>query len=73
MSTLEKILKQENDILFYIKRNKNVSDTVLRKAFCGEDFDKSELHECIDNLTFERKIKRIYPEDSQIALYTVCE
>lgn len=73
MSTLEKILKQENDILFYIKENKDVSDTVLRKALCDEDFDKSALHECIDNLTFERKIKRIYSNESQVALYTVCE
>lgn len=73
MSTLETIHKQENDILSYIKENKDVSDTVLRKAFCGEDFDKSALHECIDNLEFERKIKRIYPKESQVALYTVCE
>ncbi|MBP6904999.1 MAG: hypothetical protein KBB91_03015 [Candidatus Pacebacteria bacterium] len=73
MSTLEKMHKQENNILSYIKENKDVSDTVLRKAFCNEDFDKSKLHEFIDSLTFEKKIKRMYTEESQVALYTVCE
>ena len=72
MSLLKQMNVEKNSVFLYIQDNNDVTDTVLRKKFCTDDFDKEALLVAIDSLLADKKIQRIYPEESQVAVYVTC-
>jgi len=69
MSTLQKMILQEKELIAFIKQSADVTDTTLQKHFCTEDFDKYDLYEVVDNLIYEKRIERTYPKESQVPVY----
>ena len=72
MALLQKMIEDENKVFLYIQNNNDVTDTVLKKELCTDDFDKEDLFAVIDSLLADKKIERVYPEGSQVAVYVTC-
>ncbi len=75
MSTLSPIRLLESKLCDFISKNQP-SDLEIKNHFwhpleISETTLGYELGELIDNLIFENRIKRFYPEDSQVPLYQV--
>jgi hypothetical protein len=66
------MIADENKVFLCIQDNTDVTDTVLKKKLCTDDFDKDALYEAIDSLLVGKKIERTYPEESQVAVYITC-
>lgn len=71
MSTFQQIHESENAVIGFIKDNTNATDVTLQTHFKTKGIDRDSLYETIDNLILEEKIKRTYPEESQVPLYVL--